>query len=244
MRRKDEQRLQARYLREQEIAVPTIAEMVGASKSSVSTWVRDIPVPMKFTFEWRAEQKRKRLERERRLKAEAWEKRRRERQAARIKRLAEKILHPMRPRKSRLISGDGRWMVPVPKSYEGKTYIGGRYVYEHRLLMEQKLGRLLKPGEVVHHKNGNKLDNRIENLELQNDQEHRSVHGKIRKREVARCKCPSCGKTFVRACSRVKNKMNFCSSQCVGKFGFSSVSRERRFEALKTNIIEKYTFPG
>jgi len=44
--------------------------------------------------------------------------------------------------------------------------INGKRVLQHRHIMEKFIGRKLKKGERIHHNNGNKTDNRIENLQL------------------------------------------------------------------------------
>lgn len=59
--------------------------------------------------------------------------------------------------------------------------IANKKRYVHRLVMEEYLGRPLRKDEHVHHINGDKTDNRIENLEILNISEHSRLHAQGRK---------------------------------------------------------------
>lgn len=52
--------------------------------------------------------------------------------------------------------------------------------HEHRIVAEEKIGRPLQPGEIVHHIDGNKQNNAPENLQIMTQAEHARMHMKQR----------------------------------------------------------------
>lgn len=77
-----------------------------------------------------------------------------------------------------------RWYLN-PKGYV-QTTIRRQRIYQHRWVMEQEIGRKLTNSEFVHHINGNKQDNSIENLVLVTKENHSREHQSvIKKLEVA-----------------------------------------------------------
>ena len=80
-------------------------------------------------------------------------------------------------RTGRVIASNGYVLLRIPGHHLADVR---GYVYEHRLVAEQILRRPLRPGEIPHHRNGIKTDNRPENIEVTPSIAHHRLHHRRR----------------------------------------------------------------
>lgn len=81
-------------------------------------------------------------------------------------------------------------------------------VMQHRLVMERHLGRLLNGAEVVHHKNGDRTDNHISNLELMKSQTHHMRHEHAERRNARYLQDPGLVQKVLEAAKNPRSTMS------------------------------------
>lgn len=141
----------------------------------------------------------------------------------------------------------GDYNYAVVKEHPNATKHG--YVLEHRVIMENHLGRVLNTNEVVHHVNEDKKDNRLENLQLMHVGEHESFHGYKVGRMYVELICPYCGKNFVipenQSFLKKGAKYTCCSRHCKGKFSRNiqlyGITHEVEL-AISVNLVRQFRY--
>lgn len=86
-------------------------------------------------------------------------------------------------------------LVIAPKLYPGTKY-RKRYAYEHHVIWWLSTGEIVPKGYLIHHKNKNKRDNKISNLEILKWGNHSVMHGKGHRARPAKARCSWCNVVF------------------------------------------------
>lgn len=143
------------------------------------------------------------------------------------------------------IVSKGDYIYTTVKEHPNATKNG--YVLLHRIIMENHLKRLLTKQEIVHHKDGNKKNNDLSNLELMEKSIHNKEHGLEKKRWYVKLKCPQCNTLFIRPKNNSflnkKSKYSCCSKSCSGRFSrniqLNGITEEIQ-KQIDNNVIDIY----
>ena len=115
----------------------------------------------------------------------------------------------------------------MPRSKATRTRlktVGGKKVREHRWLVEQHLGRPLLPTEHVHHINGDPLDNRLENLQVLDQNTHIRLHKQLYPDTKT---CQWCGVSY-EANPRKRQRQKTCGPACATAMRNHNMSLTKR----------------
>lgn len=115
------------------------------------------------------------------------------------------------------------------------------YVLLHRIIMENHIGRLLTSEEVVHHIDGDRHNNNIDNLEIMDRREHSAMHTTEKYSHEPRfmeLECAYCHKTFIISNHQYhkESKNHFCSYSCNGKFYANITNNLKKSKNYKKHI--------
>lgn len=99
---------------------------------------------------------------------------------SRVRKFEERFCSKKCSAKGKTTDGDGYILLYMPE-HPNCNSIG--FIREHRYIIEQHIGRLLTKEEVVHHKDNNKSNNSLDNLELLSVSQHLKNHAEEYRRD-------------------------------------------------------------
>lgn len=126
-------------------------------------------------------------------------------------------------------------LAKAPADYPGRTY-HHEYIPEHHLVWWQETGEVVGDDEVIHHQNGDKTDNRFENLAKMDRADHSREHQPT---NVVVLRCVVCGSIFETARWRThlnpdnEKDTTTCSPSCAGKW-------QHRDEPAPNNVLLEF----